>query len=593
MFQSFKYRFILSFVTVELFFIFCIVTVNFFTIDKSSEKFINSQITSTTLLMSELIKSPISVYDIATIDNVVNNNNIPFINSILVLDSQERILSQKYNCQKPIDDILKIKTNRLIQTNNKNLYLIYTPIMIEETPLGSLYILYDMNEFSSVVDDNTKHTALLILLEILVSTLISYLIGAKLTKKLTDLSDSALKIGTTNSEQFIIPHQTDTTEVGILSKSLAKMRDDLKLRNRKLEETKYVFDNIKEAIITLNQNGEITLTNNAFSEITGFSSQEVLGKIFTEMEYGKNKKLFIKILKNLNKKGHWQGEIDSKTKDHANLILWLNITQARNEYNEFYYIIVFADITNEKEKEKQLQIQSKMATMGEMIGNIAHQWRQPLSAISSLSSGMKIQHQMGILSDEELLKGFDTIIESTQFLSHTIEDFRNFFKADKVNVDFQITTVIKKILGIINPILNSNNIVLIQNIIDNPILRGFENELLQAILNIVNNAKDVLVEKNLPKKRFIKIEAKQSGRFYQIIICDNGGGVNSENIDKIFDPYFTTKHKSQGTGIGLYMTHTIITNHFNGSIGVKNQTTLFQGEEYLGACFTIKIPFSG
>ncbi len=242
-------------------------------------------------------------------------------------------------------------------------------------------------------------------------------------------------------------------------------------------------------------------------------------------------------------------------------------------------------VFNVRKKDEILYHQSKLAAMGEMIENIAHQWRQPLSTISTAASGIKLQDEMEILKKSTMYHSLDTITKNTQMLSQTIEDFRNFFKSNKEKTNFNIENTIKKVFFLISTILKNKNIKIIKNI-DNCIIYSLENELTQALLNILTNAKDALQESKQEEK-FIFIDITHDKNKVYIKIKDNAGGIKDNVIDKIFEPYFTTKFKSQGTGIGLYMTRTIIINHMKGQINAKNVKFEYLNKKYEGAQFEI------
>ncbi|MFY9081607.1 sensor histidine kinase [Aliarcobacter butzleri] len=237
-------------------------------------------------------------------------------------------------------------------------------------------------------------------------------------------------------------------------------------------------------------------------------------------------------------------------------------------------------------KQAILYQQSKMAAMGEMIGNIAHQWRQPLSIITTATSGMVLQKQMGVLTDEFFFEASNRINASSQYLSQTIDDFRNFFIPNKEKSKVNLIEIFKKTLDLISAQFSSKDIKIIKNI-EGVEFESYENELIQALINILNNSRDELIKKD--DERFIFVDAFEKDNFINITIKDNAGGVIKENLDKIFEPYFTTKYKSQGTGIGLYMTEEIITKHLNGTICVENVEFTYDEKEYFGAEFTIKI----
>ena len=237
-------------------------------------------------------------------------------------------------------------------------------------------------------------------------------------------------------------------------------------------------------------------------------------------------------------------------------------------------------------KQAILYQQSKMAAMGEMIGNIAHQWRQPLSIITTATSGMVLQKQMGVLTDEFFFEASNRINTSSQYLSQTIDDFRNFFIPNKEKSKVNLIEIFKKTLDLISAQFSSKDIEIIKNI-EGVEFESYENELIQALINILNNSRDELIKKD--GERFIFVDAFEKDNFINIIIKDNAGGVIKENLNKIFEPYFTTKYKSQGTGIGLYMTEEIITKHLNGTICVENVEFTYNEKEYFGAEFTIRI----
>ncbi len=255
-------------------------------------------------------------------------------------------------------------------------------------------------------------------------------------------------------------------------------------------------------------------------------------------------------------------------------------------------IISVIDMSEIKDKEQLIIQQSKMASLGEMIGNIAHQWRQPLSFISTAATGMKLQKEFDQLDDKTFNDTIDNIAQTTMFLSQTIDDFQNYLKTDKTKMQFNLSSSIEKLLNIVKSSF-TNNFIDIELSLDKQInLNSFENELNQALLNIINNSKDALKEKDFDD-RFIKINTFKKANSAIIEIIDNAGGINPEIIDRIFEPYFTTKHKSQGTGLGLYMTHKIVSESLKGEIKVQNLSYVFQ-ERNFDKCtkVTIILPLS-
>jgi len=276
--------------------------------------------------------------------------------------------------------------------------------------------------------------------------------------------------------------------------------------------------------------------------------------------------------------------------DNLGLIV-KNKTRELQELNENLEQKVMIESNKVREKDKQMIQQARFAALGEMIGNIAHQWRQPLSAITTTASGMQVQMELGLHSQKEIEKSYNDIMGYVEFLTQTIEDFRGFFKEDKKTSDFNIIETIDKSLSITNATFKDNEVEIIKNFNNHKVLisHGMPSELSQVFLNILNNAKDAIVS-NESDNRSVHIRCEKDEINNIIYIQDNAGGIPQNIIEKVFDPYFTTKHQAQGTGIGLYMSKDIVEKHMFGSISVKNINTTLDGKKYDGACFKISLP---
>jgi len=246
------------------------------------------------------------------------------------------------------------------------------------------------------------------------------------------------------------------------------------------------------------------------------------------------------------------------------------------------------DISRNKEKDKLLMEQSKLAYMGEMIGNIAHQWRQPLHVISTTTSSIKLQKELDILDDKFFYKSCNMINKNVIFLSDTINDFRNYINDDRVKNEFNINSMIDSFLNLCDSVIINNEIIVINDIEDNLVIHGYKNELIQCMLNIFNNAVDALIQNGI-KKKYIFISIKKIDDYIDISIKDNANGIPEDIIDKIFEPYFTTKHQSRGTGLGLNMTYKLIVEGMNGTINATNKKYIYKNKTYIGAKFNIKI----
>jgi signal transduction histidine kinase len=246
------------------------------------------------------------------------------------------------------------------------------------------------------------------------------------------------------------------------------------------------------------------------------------------------------------------------------------------------------DIKQEIEKNRQQQLlmlhQSRLAQMGEMISMIAHQWRQPLNSLAMLSNIVVVKYRRGKL-DTKIIDYFnESSNKQIQQMSKTIDDFRDFFKPEKERVDYCINDVIIHSIDMLNVGFSQYNLVLKYENSQKIYSNGFPNELGQALVNIINNAKDALVENEIVDKVIVVYLEEQDNRVI-LTIRDNAGGIPDDIIDKIFDPYFSTKAEKNGTGLGLYMTKLIIEEHLDGKVSVKNRS---DGADILYLYFNLK-----
>jgi signal transduction histidine kinase len=244
---------------------------------------------------------------------------------------------------------------------------------------------------------------------------------------------------------------------------------------------------------------------------------------------------------------------------------------------------VRTEIAHRREQEQILIQQSRFAAMGEMIGNIAHQWRQPLNALSLLLQNISNAYETGRL-DEALIKRVNEKgIMLTTTMSTTIDDFRNFFKPNRNKELFDVSVQLNKVLLMMSASFEDNRIETTLSLEPDLQINGFANEFSQALLNILNNAKEALIEMQ-KNHRLIQIRGYRQASELCLEISDNAGGINEQVIDKIFDPYFTTKDEGKGTGIGLYMSKVIVETNMHGKLSVRNDQD--------GAVFVICLPYS-
>ena len=390
----------------------------------------------------------------------------------------------------------------------------------------------------------------------------------------------------------------DKKELVLFGRDISEKKE----HERELIQAYQVFKNTHDGIMITDDKNKIINVNDAFMRCTGYKLEEVLNQNPSILKSEKNNPNFYENMwKELVENNYWDGEIVNKKKDGTSYVEKLTISAVYNKKNKLTnYIGIFSDISKQKqqeeiikEKERMLFQQSKMASMGEMLGNIAHQWRQPLSVISVAAGAVKLGHEYeGTYGEKEIIDFLDAINNSTQYLSETIDDFRNFFTQDIENNDFDCVNAINKTLKLLSSDFKYKEINIIFKRIESDNIFASENEFKQVLMNIFNNAKYVLLEKVLDEKKYIFIDVYIEGSYINIDVVDNAGGIDENIIDKIFEPYFTTKHKSIGTGIGLYMVEEILTKHMNGEISAINENYIYEDLPYKGAKFSIKIPIS-
>jgi signal transduction histidine kinase len=255
-------------------------------------------------------------------------------------------------------------------------------------------------------------------------------------------------------------------------------------------------------------------------------------------------------------------------------------TAQLEELNRTLVEKVQQEVDKNREKDHLLILQSRQAAMGEMIGNIAHQWRQPLTAISLLVQDLGECYVYGDFTKEYLDKTIRNALNVIQHMSHTIDDFRNFFKQEKEKKAFSVGEVVTRSLSFIESSLRFNNIVVEVDVDDDLLAFGFPNEFSQALINIIGNAKEAFRERGTSEP-LIRIQGFREGKRAVVTITDNAGGIPTQIIDKIFEPYFTTREIENGTGLGLYMSKTIVEKNMDGKLTASN----VEG----GACFRIVI----
>ena len=376
---------------------------------------------------------------------------------------------------------------------------------------------------------------------------------------------------------------------------------NLQREKDKLDNTNNILENIIEnapiIIFWKDRNGVYRGSNKLFLELMNLKNKdELLGKKDSDFNIVENKDFMsddLYVMTNKKPKLNYIETISAKNND-VRILNTSKVPLLDENKNVIGVVGVIQDITEQiknqnqlKESEQLLIQQSKLASMGEMIANIAHQWRQPLSVISTSATGIKIQKEMGVSDDNAEIKSLDCINENAQYLSDTIDDFRNFFKKSKTKSLVNLDILLEKTLKLILTRLKNKNISIVKDDL-NITFETYEGEIIQVFMNIINNSIDAFEDKNYDK--FIFFETQKFQNKIVIKIKDNAGGIDEKIIDRIFEPYFTTKELKQGTGIGLYMCNEIIVKHLNGKIIVSNESFEYNNQEYIGSLFIIELP---
>jgi len=238
-------------------------------------------------------------------------------------------------------------------------------------------------------------------------------------------------------------------------------------------------------------------------------------------------------------------------------------------------------------KNEQLAELQKMSAMNELLGNIAHHWRQPLNVMATGVTSIQIRKEMDTLDDEFIDQTCSLINENAQYLSKIIDDFSSYVNDEKVLKEFNLKKNIEDFLSLVTTLIDENKINIVLDLEEDINVKSYPNELIQSFMNLFSNSKDAL--QNIEGNRYIFIQTYMQND--QVVICfkDNAGGVDLSIIDKIFQPYITTKHKSKGIGLSLNMTYDLITKSMGGTIKIENENFTYEQKEYTGAKVVIRL----
>ena len=477
------------------------------------------------------------------------------------------------------------------------------PLDIDKEQLGILTIYYTKDKSQNNVETYTSDILQLSLLFLFLTVSITFYFIKNITNSINTLATVSTQIADGNLDVPINIKSND--EIGLLAEKFEIMRNSLIDRIHLIDQQKSKIQNFNE---DLQKSNSFLLQSQSIANIGSWEinteknqlfCSEQLYKIFgiNHKKFDADHNSFLNFIHPLDKNKVETVHNDSiKNKNSYTIEYELisgktvkeNCIHILDHNNIIQTIGTIQDITEMKKKDNLLYQQSKMASMGEMLENIAHQWRQPLSVISAAASGVKVQISFDMLKPEEVTESMNHITHSVEHLSQTIDDFRDFFKQDKQQNQFLINNIFEKTFKLIKSQFKTANITIVENI-EKISLFGLENELIQVLINLLNNARDELIKQE-NQERLIIIDVIKENNNVNISIKDNAGGIPNDIIDDVFKSHFTTKQDSNGTGVGLSMSQIIIEEHMKGSITVQNVSYTYENISYKGALFTILIP---
>ena len=362
----------------------------------------------------------------------------------------------------------------------------------------------------------------------------------------------------------------------ILAVNAKELEETNSLLLREQELLKSVEDSMGDAMFYKNLQHQYIGCNKRFAEFLKLNEKDIIGKtdydLFDEASARKYQKVNEKLIREKTKVSYKQW-VEYKGEKYYVLISKTPLINIKGEI--IGTVGVSRDITHEYELQKEVEHknimliqQNKLVSMGEMIANIAHQWRQPLNTLGIIVQKMGIEYKLNLLNEKQVDKNISEAMMLMQEMSETIDDFRNFFNPKRVLENFNLHEALLKSYSIIKALITANNIAFKIDIKENYYIYGYKNEFFQVMLNLLSNAIEALIADEIPSPKITIAVTSDEKNKIKIHICDNANGIQNDIIEQIFDPYFTTK--DNGTGLGLYMSKIIIEEHMKGEITVIN-----------------------
>lgn len=483
---------------------------------------------------------------------------------------------------------------RVLLNNDKVIDMIRV-IHQAENHIGFVNIRIDQSKLQENINKIFLQSLIFAFIALVFAFLFSFLTASRFIERLYKLSSVMRKVREGN--RTIKANENEVEEVSNLAREFNMMLSTLnesELSNKKTkEQLELAFEGSRDGLWDWNLLDNTIYFSKIWKSMLGYKEGEIIDE-FSSWQERVHPDDLEKTLKDIGE------HIDGKTK------LYYNVHRMRHKDGHWIWILdrgkalrdengkairmigTHTDITVQKAMEEEIKnkdelilAQSRHVAMGEMIGMIAHQWRQPISVIAMGANNMLADIELEEVKEENFKKGALAIIHQTQYLSKTIDDFRNFFRPDKEKEKVILSNLMNETMTLFGKSLENNGIELIINIQEGISVETYSRELLQVLINLLKNAKEALVE-NTPTNRFIKIDITTKENDVIIRVCDNGGGIDPKIIQRIYEPYFSTKDDKNGTGLGLNMSKIIVEQHLHGSIIATNVEQ--------GVCFKIRIP---
>lgn len=469
-----------------------------------------------------------------------------------------------------------------------------SPIMYNKTLLGYARTAIKHDEEAHSLETIKKDIIIYTLITIIIAIIFAYLSADTLTKSLYSLIDITKRIK--NGEKNIRADENGVQEIKTLAiefnkmlETREKMEESLKYTKNEIFQEKQKLSTIIEFIPDLlwikDINGVYILCNKRFEDFFGFPQKEIIGKTdydFVPRELADFFREHDKSAMNSDIPFTNEEEIQFASDGHKEYLQTTKLSIRDLNGNIMGVLGLGRDITTLKETEELMIVQSRHAAMGEMISMIAHQWRQPISAIAMGANNILADIELELLNEKVLNETANDILNKTKELSKTIDDFRNFFRPQKDKEVVSIEDIFSNTFEVVGKSLEHHSVNVIKEFDYHDKITTYSRELMQVLINILKNAKEALTEHTKEQREITISVVEGASKKISIKICNNGGTIPKDIIDKVFDPYFSTKDEKQGTGLGLYISKTIVEKHLKGTIKVKNIED--------GVCFTINLP---